>query len=378
MMQENPVEEVKEEVAIPQSIPIAVIQAPPNLTNVTASQTSPSKQQIDNTTISVEPSKQIEILEAPPAQEAKLQSAQAKDIAQKNKQSVNALEPVNMADPLKNQSNPPQEDNNTSSIPPKHLDVSLIRITDTPLSQDKLLESPSHQLPEMSKTSQKMGSNVGSKSQQLQYQKKFIVTNPKDQEIIKNLIKKVQDLEAKCTELKDFGESTAVNLKGAKDKITDLSQAMDKKATILDIKKINSAIDETNEIVKGLKKEIEEMKTTIKKLEDNEDLRCLKLKHNSLDGKFQIALKNIKELEQKVLESMGTQIVPQSTGVEEEKVEEIIRKHTGETNEKINSLKIVVQTIQKDFTALSDSVDSKVEGKATVENLVELESMLLL
>ena len=200
------------------------------------------------------------------------------------------------------------------------------------------------------------------------------MSNAKDQQQMKMLHTKVQELESQFAELK--GEVTGLSTKDLQDKLVDITQALDKKAPILELKKLYGTFDASNSRFEDVKKEIAEMQKGMKLLEENEDLKSLKLKFTSMENKLMIGLKNIKDLQAKVSETMTFQIMPQSQQAnEDEKKEEKMNQFMDETNEKVNKIKDSVTQFKTDFNNLTRSVEEKIETKAAKEALVDLESM---
>ena len=205
--------------------------------------------------------------------------------------------------------------------------------------------------------------------------KKIVVSNAKDQQLLKALSKRVQDIEEKIVDLKVGDNKSTSGITELRTVLTELSQAMEKKAAVLELKKMNGYIDEINERNAGIAKEMNGLQKSVKSLEENEEVKGLKLKFASLDNKLNVSLKNLKELQTKVAENMGLQIIPQTQDGEEERKEERLKQFMDETNDKINGVKLIVQGFKKDFAKLSDSLNAKVDSKASVDSLIELESI---
>lgn len=212
----------------------------------------------------------------------------------------------------------------------------------------------------------------------LQEESKIKVSSiEKDLSISKELINsetiKTQVLEKKLKELFDnMDETNKQNVK----LFTQLMNSLEKKPSEMDLKKMSSSMSDTNSQIMNCKKQIEMIQQSIISLEKNEDLNLLKLKFNSLDTKIPTIVKNIKDLEIKILENLGPTMPQQMQGIDEGQAEEIIRKHVSETSEKITSLKISVQNIAKDYAILSNSIETKLDSRATVDSLIELENKL--
>jgi hypothetical protein len=119
---------------------------------------------------------------------------------------------------------------------------------------------------------------------------------------------------------------------------------------------------------------MENVRKSLKILEENEELKNLKLKCTSLDGKLTSGLKTIKEMQAKINETMNLQIMPQGQGAEEEKKEEQLNKFMEDTVEKLSTFKTALQTTIKDFNNLSNNLDSRLSQFPNLDNLVELES----
>lgn len=300
----------------------------------------------DNEELKADTGIEQQMTPSPPNQEftnAIINRTQKKSVISLRNQLGSKVEPVANAEQEKQTVAMPQEvagviaqqvqpDTMVDSSPTAEQQTSIpLPTNESPSQQHSDISSPLAPTPPPAPTQKVSTNNVVMKPQ---HQRKFIVTNPKDKEFITALSRRVQELENKCANVSAFSESTAVSLKGAKDKISELAQAVEKKASLLDIKKINGSLDETNESCSELKKEMEEMKKTMQALEENEELKCLKLKHNSLESKVTIIIKNTKEMEAKILENMGLQIMPQSSGMEEEKIEELLHKSIDEVNKK--------------------------------------------
>ncbi len=202
---------------------------------------------------------------------------------------------------------------------------------------------------------------------------KYIVSNGREHQQMRLLRAKVQELETLCTGMR--GELAALNTKEMQEKLGEVLQTMDKKASILDLKKMYGSLDDTSGRFEDIKKEMAEIHKAIKVLEENEELKSLKLKCASLENKLIASLKNVKDLQTKVTETMTLQIMPQSQQLnEEDKKEDRLSQFVEETNEKVGKMREAMSQFKIDFEALSRALDDKVDSKASKESLVDLES----
>ena len=203
---------------------------------------------------------------------------------------------------------------------------------------------------------------------------KIIVSNSRDQQLLKSLAAKVKELETTCAGLRS--DMTALNLKEIHDKLAELPQALEKKASILDLKKLYSSLEDSTNRYDDTKKEIEALRQAIRTLEESEEVKSLQLKVTSMDNKLIIGLKSIKDLQTKVAETMTLQIMPQTQmGNDDEKREEKFNAFMDEVNDKIAKVKDMIGQVKVEFGQLAKDVDEKVEMKASKEALIDLESM---
>lgn len=207
---------------------------------------------------------------------------------------------------------------------------------------------------------------------------KRISTIPKDHQILKAACKGLQELETKYMDMKTENDGYKQSVKENKEKIAELSLALEKKAANLELKKLNGAIDDANERNNDVKKEMEQVKKALKMLEENEEIKSVKLKCTSLEGKINTILKNMKDLQTKMLENMNMQIIPQVQSDTDEKKEEQLRQFMDETRDKLNALKTASQAIKKEFTDFSSSITAKLSRVADLDLLIELESIVLI
>jgi hypothetical protein len=203
---------------------------------------------------------------------------------------------------------------------------------------------------------------------------KIIVSNSRDQQQLKTLAAKVKELETTCAGLRS--DMTALNLKELHDKLAELPQVLEKKASILDLKKLYSSLEDSSTRYDDTKKDIAALRQSIKALEENEEVKSLQLKVTSMDNKLIIGLKSIKDLQTKMAETMTLQIMPQTQmGNDDEKREEKFNAFMDEVNDKIAKVKDMIGQVKAEFGQLTKDVDEKVELKASKESLIDLESI---
>lgn len=205
---------------------------------------------------------------------------------------------------------------------------------------------------------------------------KIIMTNSKDQQMLRAMKTKLQELETVCNGLKaDMANS---NTKELHDKIAEITTALDKKASILDVKKMYGSLDDNNGRFEEIKKEMAGMQKEIKVLEEAEELKAQKLRIGSLESKLTTGLKAIKDIQMKLAETMTLQILPQNQQMnEEEKKEDKIQIFMDEINEKVSKIKDQMALFKIDFAKLTQGVEEKIDVKASKESLVDLESIFL-
>ncbi len=203
---------------------------------------------------------------------------------------------------------------------------------------------------------------------------RIIMSNNKDQLQFKAIRNKLQELETVCTGLK--ADMANLNTKELTDKLAEISQTLEKKASILDLKKMYGSLDDNNGRFEDIKKELLGIQKSIKTLEEGEELKAQKLRITSLESKLTSGLKNMKDLQAKLAETMTLQIMPQTQQMnEEEKKEDKISQFMDEINEKVNKVSATIAQFKLDFANLSKGVDDKVEIKASKESLIDLESI---
>eukprot|EP01022_Parablepharisma_sp_SALTPOND_P018475 TRINITY_DN301_c0_g2_i1.p4 TRINITY_DN301_c0_g2~~TRINITY_DN301_c0_g2_i1.p4 ORF type:complete len:382 (+),score=73.61 TRINITY_DN301_c0_g2_i1:8016-9161(+) len=204
---------------------------------------------------------------------------------------------------------------------------------------------------------------------------RIIMTNNKDQQVLRTMRAKLQELETTCNGLK--AEMANLNTKELSDKLADITQSLDKKASILDLKKMYGTLDDSNERFESIKKEISGIYKSIKVLEENEELKSQKLRITSLESKLGTGLKTIKDIQNKLAETMTLQIMPQAEQInEEEKKEDKITQFMDEISEKVNKIKDAMTQFKADFANMSKNVDDKIEIKASKESLIDLENKI--
>lgn len=201
-------------------------------------------------------------------------------------------------------------------------------------------------------------------------------TNAKVEQALRGLLKRMKEAEENVVDLKASRDTNAVGVREAREKLAELVQAVERKASVLDLKKVTGYVESFKDNSSDVTGEIEKLQKAVKALEENEDVRSVKLKQSSVDSKIVIILKNLKELQTKVNENAGLQIIPTqaSPEPEEEKREDQTRFILEEVNKKINEVKLTMQANRKEFTVLSEFVNAQLAGKASMENLIDLES----
>ena len=202
-----------------------------------------------------------------------------------------------------------------------------------------------------------------------------MAVNSKDPPQIKLIKLKLQEIDATCTAMKN--DMAALNTKEVQDKLAEIILTIDKKANILDLKKLYGALDDSNSRFEDVKKEVSGLHKAIKDLEENEELKGLKLKFASLESKLAIGLKNIKDLQGKMAETMTLQIMPQSQqNNDEEKKDDKMTQFMEEIGDRVSKLRDEITKFKADFNNLTKNVEEKIETKSTKESLVDLESKL--
>ncbi len=208
--------------------------------------------------------------------------------------------------------------------------------------------------------------------------KKLAVATPRDRQLLRGFIKRVQEVEEKVLDMKAAIDANSFNIRETKEKMAELAESVEHKASILDLKKAMGYIENFNEKNAALGQEIERLDKALKSLQDNEEVKAVKLRMTSLDNKLSVTLKNFRELHAKVTENMGLQFIPAQPAnvIEDEKREEHIKAVVDDLNDKINGVRQMMQGFRKEFASLSDTVNAQLDSKASGDSLIELESRL--
>ena len=202
------------------------------------------------------------------------------------------------------------------------------------------------------------------------------VSNARDQQEFKSIRTKLIELETMCINLKV--EFEGLNNKELSDKINELLQGLDKKASILDLKKLYGTLDGNNERFESIKKDVTTVQKSIKDLEDNEEGKAQKLRIASLESKIGSSLKAIRDIQTKMADTLMMQIVPQQQQAhEEDKKEDKMSDYVEEINDKLNKMRDAIAQFKADFASLSKAVDDKIESRSSKESLIDLESRLV-
>lgn len=209
--------------------------------------------------------------------------------------------------------------------------------------------------------------------------KKIIVNNAADQKMLKKLDKRVKELEEKMVDVKVYTDENGTGIKDLKDKVHELAANLEKKAAILELKKLSGAIDDINDRISTATKEREEIKKSVKNLESSDETKSLKLKMTSLDNKVSISIKNLKELQQKVAENMGISVIPaggQSVEIDDHNNDDKIKKVMIELDDKISEVKKMINIVKRDMEKICDDVNTKLGDRASQDSLIELENKI--
>ena len=172
-------------------------------------------------------------------------------------------------------------------------------------------------------------------------------------------------------------------MKGIVEEFKEIKERFEKKANALDLKKINGRIDDQHETFRQFNIRLENIESNTKltgtNTEDDEEYKALKLKVSSLDIKINSMNKSMKEMSKKMQESFNlNMIAPQANMIEEDPAkEEKITEMLKDFDIKISEIRKTMKEFKSDMNKFRDGLSGKVDSKATVDQVDDLESIYI-
>lgn len=201
--------------------------------------------------------------------------------------------------------------------------------------------------------------------------------SPAEKQQLKKLSGQVAELETKYFDLRD--DLRAINYLQLQSDLKELTQVVDKKATILDIKKATSSFESLNLKLIELSKTVSDGFTKFDNLvESNESFQNVKKQINTLDKQFNICMKSISELTLKYTQAanlkMETELADANSA---NKVEALFNELAKDLRYKFDKLNNLTNNTQSNVEKLAKDVEERINSVALRKELQELESIFV-
>ena len=197
--------------------------------------------------------------------------------------------------------------------------------------------------------------------------------------ISKNYNTKLEEINSKVKDLSLMHEKLktdfeAVDMKSYISKLNEIRFSIDKKASILDVKKVYGIINDITEKINLLEQNNDKFEDSLK---HSEEFNMIQLQMGSLESKFLFNQKTLKELQTRINENEQFQIVsPTQDQSFDEKKDKRLSEITEKISEKIYEVNGEFAQFKINFNKLEDKLNNKLEAQSLQNTLTTFEDRI--